>query len=331
MRAAPPAAYAPGLKYLALLPWLAATTAVYAQDYPVKPARIIVGYTPGGANDLIARIAAQKLSEAWSQQFIVDNRPGASGVVGAEVVARATPDGYTLGVVSLSPIVLSRFTYAKMPYDGLIDFAPITTLAMAPMVIAVHPALPAQSVKALIALAKAQPGKLDFALSGTGGMTHMVMELFRRAAAIQVQTVPYKGATPALTDTLAGHVQGIVEAFPVLYLPITQGRLRGIAITSVQRSVLLPQLATAAEQGLHDVIAVNWFGVVAPARTARPVIDKLHSVLVKIPSTTDVKERFSALGLEALTAPSPEAFAAMLKNEMARWSRIANDAGIKPQ
>lgn len=321
----------PGLKPMPLLMLAVVSATGHAQEYPLKPARIIVGYTPGGANDLIARIAAQKLSEAWAQQFIVDNRPGASGVVGAELVARSAPDGYTLGVVSLSPLVLSRFTYAKLPYDGLTDFAPITTLAMTPMVIAVHPALPAQSVKALIALAKAQPGKLDFALSGTGGMTHMVIELFRSVATVQVQTVPYKGAAPALTDTLAGHVQGIVEAFPVLYPAITQGRLRGIAVTSEHRSALLPSLATAAEQGLRDVIAVNWFGVVAPARTPRPVVEKLHGALVKIPALADVKDRFSALGLEAMTAPSPDAFSALLKTEMVRWGKIAQSAGIKAQ
>lgn len=322
-----------------LLPLLLAGTSVvamgcslsHAQEYPAKPVRIIVGFPPGGANDIIARIAAQKLGEGWSQQFIVDNRPGASATIGTDAVARAAPDGYTLGLVSLSPLVLSKFTFAKLPYDGLADFAPITTLAMAPMVIAVHPALPATSLKALIALAQAQPGRIDFALSGGGGMTHMVMELFRGAAGVQIQTVPYKGATPALTDALAGHVQGMVEAFPVLYPPITQGRMRGIAITGERRHALLPNLATTAEQGLREVVAVNWFGMVAPARTPRAIVEKLHAALVKMPAQADVNERFGALGLEAMTMPSPDAYAAMIKSDMVRWGKIAQSAGIKPQ
>lgn len=184
--------YATIVKKLTIVLALALTTlsiAGQAQDYPSKPARIIVGYTPGGANDIVARIAAQKLSELWSQQFVVENRPGASAVIGTEMVARAAPDGYTLGLVSLSPVVLSRFSYAKLPYDSLTDFAPITPLAMAPMLMAVHPALPATNLQALIALAKAQPGKLDFALSGSGGMTHMVLELFKSAAGVNVQSI----------------------------------------------------------------------------------------------------------------------------------------------
>ena len=311
---------------------LAAAPAVcHAQDFPSKPLRIVVGYPPGGVNDIMARVVSQKLSEAWGQQAIVDNRPGASGVIGIEMVARAAPDGHTLGVASLSPLVFSRFTYTKMPYDSLTDFTPLTTLAMTPMLMAVHPSLPARSIKELIALAKAQPGKLDFATSGTGGMTHMIIELFRSATGAQLQTVPYKGATPALTDTLAGHVQGMVEAFPALSPQVKQGRLRGIAVTSEKRNPILPDVPSAAEQGLRDLIVVNWFGVVAPARVPRPIIEKIHGTLVKMPSQPDVKERFDALGLEPMTMATPDAYGNFIKSEIARWGKVAQSAGIKPQ
>lgn len=225
------------LRALAIRYWgfpaLALATAVCtAQDYPTKTGRIVVGYPTGGANDIIARMVAQKFTESWSQQFIVDNRPGANGIIGIELVARAAPDGYTLGIASLSPLVFSRFTYAKVPYDSLTDFTPLTTLAMTPMMIAVHPSVLATSVKSLVALAKAQPGALTFATSGSGGMTYMVLELFRSATGTRLQAVPYKGAAPALTDTVAGHVQGIAEALPTLQAALKQGRLRGIAITS---------------------------------------------------------------------------------------------------
>ena len=319
------------MRAVSLLLLASANVFCHAQDYPSKPGRIVVGYTTGGANDILARLVAQKLTESWSQQFIVDNRPGAIGIIGSELVARAAPDGYTLGVVSLSPLVFSRFTYAKLPYDALTDFAPLTTLAMTPMMIAVHPSVPATSVKALVALAKAQPGKLSFATSGSGGMTNMVLELFRGATGVQLQPVPYKGATPALTDTIAGHVQGIAESLPTLHPPIKQGRLRGIAITSEKRNALLPDVPTALEQGLRDLVAVNWFGFVAPARTPRPVVEKLHGALIKISGQADVRERFASMGLEPMTMASPDAFAAFLKDETARWSKVAQYAGIKPQ
>ncbi len=302
-----------------------------AQDYPSKPLRIVVGYPPGGANDIIARVVAQKLSEAWGQQAIVDNRPGAIGVIGTEMVARSAPDGHTMGVVSLSPLVFSRFAHAKLPYDSLTDFTPLATLAMTPMLITVHPSLPVHSLKDLIALAKSQPGKLDFAISGTGGMTHMVLELLRSSTGARLQTVPYKGATPALTDTLAGHVQGMVEAFPALSPLVKQGRLRGIAVTSEKRNPLLPDVPSAAEQGVRDLVTVNWFGMVAPARIPRPIAEKIHGGLVKIPSQPDVKERFDALGLVPMTMATPEAYGNFIKSEIARWGKVAQSAGIKPQ
>lgn len=313
-------------------PLLASAAALCtAQDYPSKAGRIVVGYPAGGANDILARMVAQKFSESWAQQFIVDNRPGANGIIGTELVARAPPDGYTLGIASLSPLVFSRFTYAKVPYDSLADFTPLTTLAMTPMMIAVHPSMPATNIKALVALAQAQPGVLTFATSGSGGMTYMVLELFRSATGTRLQMVPYKGAAPALTDTVAGHVQGIAEALPTLQGAIKQGRLRGIAITSEQRNKLLPDVPTAAEQGLRELVAVNWFGLVAPARTPRSVVEKLHGALIKISMQSDVRERFASMGLEPMTMASPEAFGAFVKVEIARWGKVAHNAGIKPQ
>lgn len=227
----------------------------HAQEYPGKAARIIVGYPPGGANDLIARIVAQKRSEQWPSQFIVENRPGASAVIGTEVVARATP----------------------------------------------------------------------------GGLTHMVLELFKSTAGVQIQSVVYKGASPAHTDALAGHVQGMIEALPALFPTVKQGKLRPIAVTSRERNSLLPEVGTAVEQGVPGLLAVNWFGVVAPARVPRAVVDKLHGALTRIPAQADVKARFTALGLEGMTSATPEAYAAMIRSDVVYWSKVAAVAGVKPQ
>jgi tripartite-type tricarboxylate transporter receptor subunit TctC len=300
-----------------------------AQDFPAKPVRLVVGFPPGGSNDIVARHLSPKLGELLGAQVIVENRAGANAIIGTDYVAKSPPDGYTVTLASVSPLVISPWTYARIPYDTINDFAPITTVAMTPEVIAVHPALPVRSLKELIALAKAQPGKLDFASSGNGGLPHLVIELFKTTAKVNLQHVAYKGAGPALTDLLGGHVQGIAVDFPVLYPHIKAGKLRGLAVASERRNSLLPDMPTTAEQGLPTLFAVNWFGIMAPAKTPRPVVDKLYGALVKASTSPDVKERFVAVGVESMTMKSPDAFAGFLKQELVRWGKVAKESGAR--
>ncbi len=307
----------------------AVISVAHAQDYPSKPVRLIVGFPPGGSNDIVARHLAPKLAEVLGAQVVIENRPGANAIIGTEYVARSAPDGYTLTLASVSPIVISPFTYSKIPYDTITDFAAITTVAMTPEVIAVHPALPVRSLKELIALARAQPAKLDFASSGNGGLPHLVIELFKTTARVNVQHVPYKGAGPALTDLLGGHVQGIAVDFPVLYPHIKGGKLRGLVVANKTRNPLLPDLPTSAEQGLPSLYAVNWFGILAPARTPRPIVEKLHAALLKAANSPELKERFVGIGVEAMTQPSPDAFTAFLKEELVRWGKLAKESGAR--
>jgi tripartite-type tricarboxylate transporter receptor subunit TctC len=308
---------------------LAAAGCAGAQEFPAKPVRLVVGFPPGGSNDIVARQLAPKLGEILGVQVVVENRPGANAIIGTDYVAKATPDGYTLTLGSASPLVISPATYAKIPYDTINDFTPLTTVAMTPEVIAVHPALPVKNLKELIALAKSQPGKLDFASSGNGGLPHLVIELFKTTAKVNVQHVPYKGAGPALVDLLGGHVQGIAVDFPVLYPHIKSGKLKGLAVANDKRNPLLPDMPTTAEQGLPSLQAVNWFGIMAPPKTPRPVVDKLFAALVKAANAPDVKARFVDGGVEAMTMKSPEAYAAFLKTELVRWGKVAKESGAR--
>ena len=305
------------------------TGAALAQEYPVKPLRLVIGFPPGGANDIIARQIAPKMAESLGKQVIVENRPGANAIIGTDFVAKAVPDGYTLGLAGLSPLVMTAFTYAKVPYDSVSDFAGITTVVMSPLLIVVHPSLPVRSIKELIALAKAQPGKLDFATAGSGGITRMLIELLKLSAKINVQHVAYKGAAPALTDLLGGHVQGMAMDLPVLYPQVKSGKLRGIAVTSERRSPLLDQIATVSEQGMPALQSVNWYAIMAPAKTPRAIVERLHGVITKAALSPDLKERFITGGFEPMVSASPEAYTVFIKQEFARWGKVAKAANIK--
>ena len=300
-----------------------------AQDYPGKPIRLIVGFPPGGSNDIIARYIAPKLGEALGVQVVVENRPGANATIATEFVARAAPDGYTLTLASASPLAISPHTYSKIAYDTLRDFAPITTIAMTPELVAVHPALPVRSLKDLIALARAQPGKLNFASAGNGGLPHLAIELFKSAAQVNVQHVPYKGASPAAVDLIGGHIEGMIMDLPAIYMHVKQGKMRGVALAAEKRTALMPEIPTAAEQGLAALLAVNWFAVMAPAKIPRPVQEKLHATLVRVATAPDMRERFTAIGIESMTQPSPEAFGKYLQSELARWGKIARASGAR--
>src|SRR5262245_2540628 len=273
-----------------------------AQDFPSKPIRLIIGFPPGGSNDIVARQLAPKLSEALAAQVVVENRPGANATIATELVARSAPDGYTLTLASASPLAISPHTYSKIGYDTLRDFAGITTVAMTPELVAVHPALPVRSLKELIALAKTQPGKLNFASAGNGGLPHLAIELFKTLAKVNVQHVPYKGASPAAVDVVGGHIEGMIMDFPAIYTFVKQGKMRGIALAAEKRTALMPEIPTAGEQGLPGLVAVNWFAVMAPAKIPPAVQDKLHATLVRIATTPDMKERFNAIGIEAMTS-----------------------------
>ena len=304
-------------------------TTAMAQNYPNKPIRLIVGFPPGGSNDIVARILAPKLGEIIGAQVVVENRAGANATIAADLVAKAAPDGYTVMLGSTSSLVTSPHTYAKLSYDTLRDFAPVTTIAMTPEAVAVHPALPVKDLKSLIALAKMHPGKLDFASSGNGGLPHLAIELLKTQANINLQHVPFKGAGPAVTDLMGGHVQGIIMDFPAIYAQMKGGKLKGIALAAEKRISLMPDLPTTGEQGMPGLLAVNWFGVVAPAKTPAPVVTRLYTSLMKAISGQDVKERFAAVGVEPFTQSSPDVFGGFLKEELARWGKVAKASGAR--
>jgi tripartite-type tricarboxylate transporter receptor subunit TctC len=319
----------PRVHFVALL--FACNLSAQAQDYPAKPVRLVIGYPPGGANDIAARQIAPGMSERLGVPVIVDNRPGANGMIGGEFVSKSIPDGYTLGLAGLSPLVLSRFTYAKVPYDAINDFAGITTVVMNPELIVVHPALPVRAIKELIALAKAQPDRLDFGTAGNGGISRMLIELMKLETGIKVQHVAYKGAGPALVDLLGGQVQGMVMDLPVLYPQVKIKKLRALAITSEQRSGLLPEIATVQQLGYPTLHAVNWLAIMAPSKTPPAIVKRLHEVITQAANAPDFRQRVLAGGSVPTLSPSPEAYAAFLKQEFARWRRVATAANIRVQ
>jgi tripartite-type tricarboxylate transporter receptor subunit TctC len=300
-----------------------------AQTYPAKPIRLVVGFPPGGSNDIVARLIAPKLAQLLGAQMIVENRPGANATIGTDFVAKAAPDGYTLTLGSASPLAISPFTYPNIPYDTLRDFAAITTVASTPELLGIHPSLPPRNLKELVAFAKSQPGKLDFASSGNGGLPHLAIELFKKIGGVNVLHVPHKGAAPALTDLLGGHVHGMIIDLPVLLPHVKNGKVRAIAITAEKRTALLPDLPTSVEQGLPGLIAVNWFAIMAPAKTPRPIVEKLHGAIVQAATAPDMKNAFSAQGVEAYVQPSPEAFAAFLRKDLERWAKVAKESGAR--
>ena len=306
-----------------------ACATAHAQAYPTKPIRLIVGFPPGGSNDIVARLLAPKLTQLLGQQVIVENRPGANATIGTDFVAKSAPDGHTITLASASPLAISPFTYPNIPYDTLRDFAAITTVASTPEIVAIHPSLPARNLKELVALAKSQPGKLNFASAGNGGLPHLAIELFKKLGGINIVHVPYKGAGPAVTDLLGGHVTGIIMDMPAVLAHVKSGRLRGIAIANEKRSELLPELPTSGEQGIPGLIAVNWFAIMAPAKTPKPVVDRLYASFVQVATAADMKEQFRAQGVEVYVQPSPEAFTAFLRKELERWARVAKESGAR--
>ena len=303
--------------------------AAAAQSYPGKPVRIVVPFAPGGGVDLTARILAQKLTERVGQSFIVENRTGASGIIGTEFVAKSAPDGYTLLVGSQTTQAVVPAMYGKLNYDTARDFAAVTEIATSPLLIVVHPSLPVKTVKDLIALAKARPGQLTFG-AASGGTPHMAGELFKLVAHVDMLFVPYKGEGPAIADAMGGQISMVFSNLPVALPQAQGGRLRALAVTSPQRVSTAPEIPTVAESGLPDYEASTWFGLFAPAATPRDVIGKLNADAASALNVPEVKERMAGQGL-FVVANTPEQFAVFVKTEIPRWAKVVKDAGVKPQ
>lgn len=299
-----------------------------ADSYPVKPVRLIVGFTPGGGSDTVARLLALKLAETWPQPFVVDNRPGAGGNLASELVARAAADGYTLLMASSSFSIIPAI-HRELTYDPVKDFAPVTLASSAPYLLVLNPAVPVQTVKELIALAKAQPGKLNYASAGSGSTLHLAGELFKSMAGVNIVHVPYKGPN-GIPDLIAGAVQLSFAGLPQTLTHVKAGRLKGIAVTTLRRAAAVPDLPTIAESGVPNYEVDPWYGVIAPAGTPRAVIDKLQAAFGRALAAPDVKEKFMLQGLEA-RASTPAEFSTMVVNEIGKWSKVVRDAGIKAE
>ena len=306
-----------------------AACAAHAQpSYPAKPIRFVVPFPAGGPLDIVARVLAQDLNRSWGQAVLVDNRPGAGGNIGADVVAKAAPDGYTILMGAVSTHAINVWLYSKLPYDPIRDFATVTLVTSVPNVLIVHPSVPAQNVRQLIALAKARPGQLNFASGSTGSAGHLAGELFKKMAGIDMVHIPYKGAAPAVTDLLAGHVSIMFDNMASALPNIKALRVRALAVTTLRRSPFLPDIPTISEGGLRGFDIGTWFGIFAPAGTPRDIIARLNAELVGILSTPAMKERLSIMGAEPMPGTS-DAFAAFVKTEMNKYAQIVRASGAK--
>ena len=298
------------------------------QAYPTKPIRMICPFPPGGTTDVVARLVAQKLTEAWGQQVVVDNRPGAGGIIGTEIVAKAAPDGYTVLLGSITTHAVNPALYKKLSFDPVKDFAPVSLVVSSPQLLAVHPSVAAKSVKELIALAKAKPGQLNYASAGTGTSPHLTFELFKSMAGIDVVHVPYKGTGPAITDLIGGQVQMMITGVVALMPHVKSGKLRGLGVTSAKRVAALPDLPTIVESGIPGFDVSSWFGVFLPGGTPKPIIAKMNAEIRKILEVPEVRQRLIGQGADP-ASNTPEEFAAYVNAEMARWGKVVRDTGAK--
>ena len=314
---------------IALLAALAAFPGAQAQTYPNRAIRLVVPSSPGGGTDITGRIVAQKLSEQLGQQVVVDNRAGAGTIIGNEVVAKAAPDGYTL-LMGLSTLAINPSMYAKLPYDALRDFAPVSLAVLSPNILTVHPSVPAKNVKEFVALAKAKPGTVTFGSAGLGTSPHLSGELLKVLAKIDIVHVPFKGSGQSVISQLAGEIAANFPSVPTAIPYIKAGKLRGLGVTTVKRTQALPDVPSIAEAGVPGYEATQWFGVLAPAGTPRPIIDRLHQEMVKLLRSADVRDRLIADGTDPV-GNTPEEFAAYIKSETDKWAKVISAAGIKPQ
>jgi tripartite-type tricarboxylate transporter receptor subunit TctC len=307
---------------------LASAGALAAEPYPSKPIKLIVPFPAGGTTDLVARTVGQEMTKTWGQQVVVENRPGAGGNIGSEAAAKSPADGYTLLMGTVGTHGINPSLYKKLPYDAVKDFAPITLATSGPNILVVHPSLPAKSVKELIAYAKANPGKLNFASSGNGTSIHLCGELFKTKTGVQMTHVPYKGSAPALTDLIGGQVQLMFDNMPSAWPHVKTGKLRALAVTTAKRSQTAPDLPTIAESGVPGFDATSWFGLLAPAGTPKEIVTKLNKEAVRILKMPEVKERLLAQGAEPV-GNSPEQFAAHIKAEIEKWRKVVEASGAQ--
>jgi len=313
---------------VAMVGALAAPVAL-AQAYPAKAIRVIVPSSPGGGTDILARVIAARLTEAWGQQVVVENRAGAGQMIGIELAAKAAPDGYSL-LMAASTLAINPVMYKKVPYDALRDFAPITQAAALPNILVAHPSLPVKNVKELVALAKARPGQLVYASAGHGTSPHLSFELFLYMTGTKMIHVPYKGTGPGAVDTVAGQVQLMMPNLLTALPHVKSGRLRALGVTSAKRSAGVPDVPTIAQAGVPGYEAIQWYGLLAPAGTPREIVTKLHGEIVKILAAPDTREKLSSDGAEPVGS-TPEQFAAFIRAETDKWGKVVKAAGIQPE
>ena len=299
-----------------------------AQSYPQKPVRIVVGVPAGGTTDVVARLVGQKLGEQLGQQVVIDNRGGAGGNIGAELVAKAPPDGYTLFLATIGTMSINPSLYSKMPFDTLRDFAAISQLTSMPQLLVVHPSVPVKSVKELIAYAKSRPGQLTFASGGGGTAIHLAGELFKTMAGVEMVHVAYKGGGPAMTELIGGQVSLMFDQILTSLPHVQSGRLRGLAVTTANRSPAAPQIPTIAEAALPGYAVTTWHGLLAPAGTPREIVNRLSGETARALQNPDIRDRFAAQGVDPVSS-TPEQFSAMMKSELEKWRKVIAASGTK--
>jgi tripartite-type tricarboxylate transporter receptor subunit TctC len=299
----------------------------FAQPYPHKPVKLIVTYPPGGSSDLMARILGQKLSELWGQPVVVESKPGAAGSIGMDYAKREAADGYSFVIGNLGPVTVNPLL-SKVPYDSERDFVPVSLISTGPNILVVNPATPVKTLGELIDYSRANPAKVNFGSSGPGSVAHLSGEMFKNDAKLNITHVPYKGGILSVQDLVAGHVQLVFsDALPAMQF-IKSGRLRAICVTGSERSATIGDIPTCAESGMPGLVAINWWGVLLPAGTPRPIVQKFHADIVKVMKDADLKERFAGLGVDAVSS-TPEEFAAFMRTEAVKYAKLIKDANIK--
>jgi tripartite-type tricarboxylate transporter receptor subunit TctC len=313
-------------RLLAIIALCAAATGAFAQGYPSKPIRIVVGFPPGGGNDIIARLVGAKMQEAWGQPVVIDNKPGANSIIAAEFVAKSVPDGYTLLVNATGGMSVNPVLYTKLPYDSLKDFVPISMVGSFPLVLVVHPSVPANSVQELVAYAKANPGKLNYSSGSTA--FQVASEMFKQMTGTDVRHIPYKGSAASITAVIAGDVQMTIVDTPPLVPQIKAGKLKALAVTSAKRAAAMSDVPTIAESGVPGYEMVLWIGVFAPAGTPREIAEKLNAEVVRVVRLPDVREKLDGMGVEPVGNTS-EQMAAWIRREIARYGPVVKAANIQ--
>jgi tripartite-type tricarboxylate transporter receptor subunit TctC len=300
---------------------------VCAQSYPAKPIRFYTPYPPGGTTDILARIVGAKMHEAWGQPVVVEAKPGAGGNIGADFVAKSTPDGYTLLMGASGPLAINASLFSKLPYDPAKDFAPVVLSASVPLVLVAHPSLPVKNVREFIALIKARPGQFNYASAGPGSPQHLTAEMFKFMTKVEMTHIPYKGSGPAIVDLIGGQIPFAFESMIPVLPHVKGGKLRGLAVTSAARSPVLPEIATVAEGGVPGFESIAWYGVVAPAGTPKEIVAKLNGEMVRIANMPDIKQRLMEMGSPPV-AGTPDQFGALIKSEIPKWAKVVKQANV---